>query len=315
MMKKTVAIVHLVVIMISSQTMRQSPGPIKILKPVATDSIAVTQPVQKANPLTKDSLKKPLVQAIPGRPLQKDTVLSKTQIKDTVKVKTVQKDSSLSDSLQKKQSEALNLKRTTVAFLGIESISENRFHETLEERIYMRLSYNKYISLEPKDFYFRLKSRGIVKRKLLTMNEAVELLKMSGDRIFVSGEIRNFRIELKRYLGFLPFGKVTGEIVCYLQVLDALSKSPRFAGDVKFTGSKNAGWIGFGLSTENMPLSPIDEKNFVFELVSGTGEAFAETAEAAYAGIIEQKRNPPPQKENPIKRGELPVLEGAPASK
>jgi hypothetical protein len=71
-----------------------------------------------------------------------------------------------------------------------------------------------------------------------------------------------------------------------------------------------AGWVGFGLSTENTPLSPIEEKNFVFELVSGTGEAFAETAEAAYAGLIEQKKNPPPPKENPVKRGgEAPAPE------
>ncbi|MFH0919309.1 MAG: hypothetical protein V1913_03020 [Fibrobacterota bacterium] len=187
------------------------------------------------------------------------------------------------------QDESIRIKKTAVAFMGLESITENRFHETLEERIYLKLSYNKNVSLEPRDFFFKAKSRGFVVKKLLSMNEAVELMKLSGDRIFVSGEIRDFKISLRRTFGFLPFGKVQGEIVCYLQVLDALEKEPRFAGNIKFIGEMNAGWVGFSSPESSLPLSPVEEKHFRFELINGLGETFTETAEAAYVGIIEKK--------------------------
>lgn len=200
--------------------------------------------------------------------------------------------------------DTVQVKKSSVAFLGLESISENRFHETLEDRIYMMLSYNANVALESRDYYFRLKSRSMVSRKLLSMNEAVNLMRTTGDRIFVSGEIRNFRIELKRGLGFMPFGKVVGEIVCYLQVIDALDKEPRFAGNLKFTGETKTGWYGFSTFAGNMPLSPVEEKNFVFELINGMGEAFVETAEAAYLGIIDKKRPGAPEVRQPVRRGD-----------
>ncbi|OGJ86492.1 MAG: hypothetical protein A2487_14870 [Candidatus Raymondbacteria bacterium RifOxyC12_full_50_8] len=204
------------------------------------------------------------------------------------------------------QENVIKVKESGVAFLGLESKAENRFHETLEERIYLKLSYNKSIELADKDFYYKAKSRGFVTGKLVPANEAVRLMKVFGERIYVSGEIRDYRIEMRRIMGILPFGKVYGEIICYLQVYDALENEPRFAGNLKFIGEMNARYIGYGNNKGVMPLSPMEEKHFMYELVNGMGNTFAETAEASYIGLLDKKarkvlkRGAPPTKRQVI---------------
>jgi len=173
-----------------------------------------------------------------------------------------------------------------VVFVGLESIAENRFHKTLEDRIYSMFSYDKSIVLESSDYFDKLNKRGYITRKLISVDEAVELMKTTGVRLFISGEIRDFRISLKRTLGVLPWGIVRGEIVCFVQVIDALDRRICFAGNLKYVVEKNAGFVGYGRFAGERPLSPVEEKHFVFDLTNGLGESIVKTSQASYAGIF-----------------------------
>jgi hypothetical protein len=170
--------------------------------------------------------------------------------------------------------------------MGLESIAENRFHKTLEERIYSMFSQDKSIKLESPDFFERLQSRGHIRRKLISIDEAVRIMGSTGVRMFISGEIRDFRIYLERKMGFLPWGVVRGEIVCYVQVIDAVDKKTCYAGNLKFVAEKSAGFVGYGRFSGARPLSPLEEKHFVFDLTNGLGESIVKTAQAAYAGVF-----------------------------
>lgn len=174
----------------------------------------------------------------------------------------------------------------TVVFMGLESIAENRFHKTLEERIYSMFSYDKSISLQSADYFDNLNKRGYLSRKLISVDEAVGLMKSTGVRLFISGEIRDFRISLKRRLGVLPWGIVKGEIVCYVQVIDAAERRICFAGNLKYSVERSAGFVGYGRFRGERPLSPLEEKHFVFDLTTGLGESIVKTSQASYAGIF-----------------------------
>ncbi|MBL8027657.1 MAG: hypothetical protein JNL74_14645 [Fibrobacteres bacterium] len=174
----------------------------------------------------------------------------------------------------------------TVVFMGLESIAENRFHKTLEERIYSMFSYDKSITLQSADYYDNLNKRGYLSRKLISVDEAVALMKSTGVRLFISGEIRDFRISLKRRLGILPWGIVKGEIVCYIQVIDASERRICFAGNLKYSAERSAGFVGYGRFRGERPLSPLEEKHFVFDLTTGLGESIVKTSQASYAGIF-----------------------------
>ena len=173
-----------------------------------------------------------------------------------------------------------------VVFMGLESIAENRFHKTLEDKIYSMFSYDKSILLESSDYFDKLNKRGYIGRKLLSLDEAVALMKSTGVRLFISGEIRDFRISMKRTLGILPWGIVRGEIVCFVQVIDAYDRRVCFAGNLKYVVEKSAGFVGYGRITEEIPLSPVEEKRFVFDLTNGLGESIVKTSQASYAGIF-----------------------------
>jgi hypothetical protein len=173
-----------------------------------------------------------------------------------------------------------------VVFVGLESIAENRFHKTLEDRIYSMFSYDKSIVLESSDYFDKLNKRGYITRKLISVDEAVELMKTTGVRLFISGEIRDFRISLKRTLGLLPWGTVRGEIVCFVQVIDAFDRRICFAGNLKYVVEKSAGFVGYGRFAGERPLSPVEEKHFVFDLTNGLGESIVKTSQASYAGIF-----------------------------
>jgi len=173
-----------------------------------------------------------------------------------------------------------------VVFLGLESIAENRFHKTLEERIYSMFSYDKSIALESSNYFEKLNKRGYLNRKLISVDEAVELMKTTGVRLFISGEIRDFRVSLKRKFGVLPWGVVRGEIVCFVEVIDAFTRRVCFAGNLKYVVEKSAGFVGYGRFAGERPLSPVEEKHFVFDLTNGLGESIVKTSQASYAGIF-----------------------------
>lgn len=185
--------------------------------------------------------------------------------------------------------ETIQIRTRGVAFLGIESRADNRFHETLEDRIYLRMSYNKEIELEDRGLFTLLKGKGVLDRKMVTMDQAEALSRAVGDRIYVSGEVRSYRVELKRTLGILPIGKARGEVTCFLQVLDVVTRKPRFAGEIRFVGEMKVGWVGFSNSRELMPLSPMEEKHLIDEMVNGLTELFVETAEASFKGLFERR--------------------------
>ncbi len=96
-------------------------------------------------------------------------------------------------------------------------------------------------------------------------------------------------MEQKRRFGFLPFGTVRGEVTCFLQVLDAATRQPRFAGDIRFTGEMGVGWVGYGNAARLMPLSPMAEKHFIDGIIDGLTDLFVETAEKACRGIQGKK--------------------------
>ncbi len=182
--------------------------------------------------------------------------------------------------------DSLTVRNNSVAFLGLQSISDNRFHITLEDRIYAAFALDTTIRLEPHDFYGRLLSRGQVNRKLPSMDEAVLLMNATGVRLFISGEIRNFKISLNRAAGFLPWGVIRGEIVCFMQVIDALERKTCFAGNLKFVVEKNAGLVWYSRFADERPLSPVEEKHFIFDLTNGLCESIVRTSQASYAGIM-----------------------------
>ncbi|OGS36920.1 MAG: hypothetical protein A2293_11915 [Elusimicrobia bacterium RIFOXYB2_FULL_49_7] len=175
-------------------------------------------------------------------------------------------------------------------FLGLESRVDNRFHETLEERIHDGLSNDRRLVLEDRGFYQHANERGLLQRKLLSLDETIAFSDRFGDRFYISGEIRSFRITLQRRLGFLPWGKVEGEIICFLQVFDVVEKKARFAGNLCFIGDMDAGYFGYGDLRSLMPLSSVEEKYFVDELQKGMTEVFLEKVDAALTGVLGRKR-------------------------